>query len=196
MKEIISVTNVVEHGFCPKFTYYGLVLGLRQYEEKRGTVQAGKYLHSKHEKRNINFLPSGMEGKKLVALTYYSKTHNFIGKIDEAIEKDDEIVLIERKYTDTVIIGPTINIQIGLLSILLEENVKKPVNRAILIFSKTGRKIVNFNVSEEVKQYSLKKLDEVKNILSNGINPDSWFDGRCMNCCFNRVCPIGSLNRD
>ncbi len=34
MRDVISVTTVAEHVFCPKFTYYGHVLGLNQYEEK------------------------------------------------------------------------------------------------------------------------------------------------------------------
>ena len=41
--------------------------------------------------------------------------------------------------------------------------------------------------------FALNKLDEVKKIVSNGTNPDSWFDDRFLNCCFRKVCEIGSL---
>ncbi len=167
---------------------------MRQYEEKRGTVKAGKALHSKHERTNINFLPAGIEGKKLVAVFYYSKKYNFIGKIDEAVETPHEVILIERKYTDNAIIGSTMKTQLGLLSILLEENIEKPVNLAIVIFSKNERKIIKVNIDHDMKIFALNKLDEVKKIISSGINPDSWFDNRCINCCFRKVCPIGSLN--
>lgn len=77
---------VVEHVFCPKFTYYGQILGLNQYEGKRGTVISGKELHLKHEKTNLRFLPMNLRGKKLVASRFYSKKYNFSGKIDEAVE--------------------------------------------------------------------------------------------------------------
>lgn len=194
MRDIISVTSVVEHVFCPKFTYYIHVLGLKQYEEKRGTVKAGKTLHSKHERTNINFLSAGIEGKKLVAVFYYSKKYNFIGKIDEAVETPHEVILIERKYTDNAIIGSTMKTQLGLLSILLDENIEKPVNLTIVVFSKNERKIIKVNIDHDMKIFALNKLDEVKKIISNGINPDSWFDNRCINCCFRKICPIGSLN--
>jgi CRISPR-associated exonuclease Cas4 len=135
MNEPITVTDVVEHAFCPKFTYFGLVLGLKQYEEKRGTVMAGRRMHSKHEKTNLFYLPHNIKGKKLVSLKFYSKKYDFVGKIDEAVETNDEVVLVERKYSDNIIIGPTLKVQLGLLAILVEENIHKPVRRAIVIFS-------------------------------------------------------------
>jgi len=46
----ITVTDVVENTFCEKFTYFSLILGLKQYEEKRGAVITGKELHNKHKK--------------------------------------------------------------------------------------------------------------------------------------------------
>ena len=52
------------------------------------------------------------------------------------IETKDEIILIERKYTDYIEISNTIRVQLGLLSILLEENLGKPVNKAMVIISK------------------------------------------------------------
>ena len=72
----------------------------------------------------------------MVAFHFYSKKYNFSGKIDEAVETSKEIILIERKYSDNPIIGDTMKTQLGLLSILLEENMHKPVKQAIVIFSK------------------------------------------------------------
>ena len=33
-------------------------------------------------------------------------------------------------------------------------------------------------------------------LILSGIIPDSSFDNRCLNCCFRRICPTGSLNID
>ena len=74
------------------------------------------------------------------------------GKIDEVIETKDEIILIERKYTDYIEISNIIRVQLGLLSILLEENLDKPVNKAMVIFSKksTIKKIIA--IDEEMRK--------------------------------------------
>lgn len=191
---MITVTTVVEYVFCPKFTYYINVLGLNQYEGKRGTVMAGKTLHSKQEKTNITYIPKDIEGRKLVSLQFYSKKYNFTGKIDEAIENRDEVILVERKYSDYVLIGPTINAQLGLLAILIEENIGKPVKKAIVIFSKKHRNEIIVDIDDKIKTFAIKMLENTRDVIKSGIIPPSNFDNRCLNCCFRKICPVGSLN--
>jgi len=77
-----------------------------------------------------------IEGRKIVGIKFFSKSLSRSGKIDEAIETKDEVILIERKYSDYIEIGNTIKVQLGLLSLLIYENLHKPVKTAIVIFSK------------------------------------------------------------
>jgi len=191
---MVTVTDVVEHVFCPKFTYYSLILGLKQYEEKRGTVKSGRKLHQAHEKTNRGYTPHLFTGKKLIGNRYYSKRMSLSGKIDEAIETKGEIVLIERKRTDYAELKDTLRVQLGLLSMLIEENTGKPVRRAQVVFSKQNRIIKNYQIDESTKQYAMAMLNETKETISSGIAPNSKFDGRCTNCCFRKICPTGSLN--
>lgn len=193
---ILSVTDVVEHAFCPKFTYYTSVLGLKQYEEKRGTVSAGRNLHQRHEKINKSYLPRNLKGHKIISHRFYSQRLNLVGKIDEAIETADEFILIERKYTDNTRIGKTLKVQLGLLSILIEENTNKPVKRAIVIFSKNTRITKIVQIDDSIKKLALEMLDRTKGIILKGVLPFSRFDNRCLNCCFRKICPTGSLNID
>lgn len=193
---MLTVTDVIEYVFCPKFPYFSSVLGLKQYEEKRGTVRAGKKLHQKHEKTNKEYTPQSFFGKKLVGTKYYSQTLNIVGKIDEAIESRNEIILIERKYTDYAKLQDTLKVQLGLLSLLVEENTGKQVRQAQVIFSKQNRVVKNYQIDESMKQYACDMLTETKKIISDGIMPFSEFDNRCLNCCFRKICPTGSLNID
>lgn len=190
----LTVTDVVEYSFCPKFTYFINVLGLNQYEHKRGTVAAGRKLHQLHEKNNLNYIPHTNKGKKIVARKFYSEKFDLSGKIDEAIETDDEIILIERKYSDICEISDTLLVQLGLLSILIEENLGKPVKKAIVIFNKTKRKQISVVIDNVVKNNSLEILAKTKKVIQMGIMPDADFDNRCLNCCFRKICPVGSLN--
>ena len=192
----LNVTDIVEYAFCPKFTYFINILGLSQFEQKRGTVSAGRKLHNKYEKNNLQYLPQGLVGKKITAHNYFSKQYDLSGKIDEAVESDDEVILIERKYTDNHNVYPALRIQLGLLSILIEENLHKPVLKAIVIFSKTKRKIIHVSIDDSIRDESLKMLNDVKNTIKNELMPESNFDNRCLNCTFRRICPTGSLNMD
>jgi CRISPR-associated exonuclease Cas4 len=188
---------VVEHVFCPRFTYYSLVLGLRQYEEKRGTVMAGRNLHQRAEKDNPSYVPKKMgNADKLISTQLYSTALGLSGKIDEAYETASEILLVERKYSDYVMINDTLKTQLGLLSLLLEENRHKPVTSALVVFQKSGRVVKEIKVTDELKEFALEKLGSAKRILSSGIGPDVDFSRKCLDCTFKKVCPTGSLYSD
>jgi len=190
----LTVTDVVEYAFCPKFTYFINILGLEQFEQKRGTVTSGRKLHHRHEKDNSKYIPQEFSGKKIIARKFFSTKHELSGKIDEAIEMENEIILIERKYSDNHKIYLALRVQLGLLSILIEENLHKPVRKAIVIFNKTQRKIIHIKIDNMIKRESLAMLEDVKTVIKREVMPESNFDGRCLNCCFRRVCPTGSLN--
>jgi len=191
---MISVTTVVENVFCQKFTYYGEVLGLLQYEEKRGAVISGKSFHARHEKTNQKFIPKNILGKKITATKFYSKKYDFLGVVDEAIEQENQIILIERKFSDYFKVHDTIMVQLGLLSILLEENLKKPVNEAHVVFHKDKRDEVIIPIDEETKTFALRMLNRTKKTIKTGMMPESQYDNRCLNCCYRKICPVGSLN--
>lgn len=190
----INVTTVVEHVFCPKFTYYSYVLGLQQYEEKRGTVSVGRKFHTRHEKTNTSYMRKNFGNEKILGLKMYSKKYDFVGIVDEAVISVDEILLVERKYSDYNHVGPTIKVQIGLLSLLLEENFGKPVRKALIIFSKDKRSEITVTVDDSVRSFALEMLSDARKVILSGISPKSMYDGRCVNCCYRKVCPVGSLN--
>jgi CRISPR-associated exonuclease Cas4 len=167
LREVLRVSDVVHYTFCPIFAYFDCILELKQHEENRGTVIAGRKLHKKHEIQNKSCLPSDLQGKKYLGLQLYSQKYDFIGKIYEAIEVDKEIILIERKYTDKVIVGETMLVQIGLLAILLKENLKKPVKSCIVIFQKDKRHIMRVQIEDSTISLVLKKLEEIKKNVCN-----------------------------
>ncbi len=169
---------------------------MEQFEEKRGTVQAGKKMHKKHEETNASYIPHGLSGKKIIGLKLYSNRLGLVGKIDEAIESEKEITIIEHKYSDLISIGNTLKVQLGLLAILLEENLSKPVKTGIVVFTKKRREAVPVIIDDSIRKKALSMLDEVKEIIKTGKSPKSNFDGRCLNCCYRKVCPVGSLKID
>ncbi len=189
MSNCLSVTNAVEHAFCPRFTYFQLVLGIEQREGKRGTVQSGRSFHNRHSTTNKSYQIKRLNGVKLTELLLYSKKYLFSGKIDEAIETDDQILIMERKYSDYVIMGPTLKTQLGLLAILAEENTGKKVNHAVVVFDKKSRVEMPVKITEKIKQAALLTLQKTRDTLNSGAMPYSKHDNRCLNCCYRKICP-------
>jgi CRISPR/Cas system-associated exonuclease Cas4 (RecB family) len=85
---------------------------------------------------------------------------------------------------------------LGLLAILLEENLAKPVKTGIVVFTKEKREVVTVIIDESIREKALDMLDKVKHVIKTGKSPKSNFDGRCLNCCYRKACPVGSLKID
>ncbi len=189
MSSCLSVTNVVEHAFCPRFTYFELVLGIEQREGKRGTVQSGRAFHSRHSTTNRAYKMKRLDGVKLTEVLLYSKKYAFSGKIDEAIEAENEILIIERKYSDYIFVGSTLKAQLGLLAVLAEENMRKKASQAIVVFDKKERVEVPVKITEKIKQAALELLQKTRYTVSSGEMPFSKHDNKCLNCCYRKICP-------
>jgi len=87
----------------------------------------------------------------------------------------------------------TLKVQLGLLAILLEENLGKEVKRAKVIFEKDKRTELEVELDLMVKSYALDMLAETKQVMGRGIEPEEQPDNRCINCCFRKVCTAGFL---
>ncbi len=193
MKTNLTITDIVENAFCPKFTYYELVLGLKQYEGKQGSVKAGRAYHERHSTTNLTYMPRKTTGKKFTELQLFSESHLFSGKIDEAIETPTEIIIIERKYSDHATIGTTMKTQLGLLSILVEESLGKKVRKATVVFEKTKRQEIQVDITEEIQKLALSILQRTKETLTSGTSPIAKYSNRCITCCYRKICEVGSL---
>ncbi len=52
---MITPSDVIEHLFCPRFTYFIHCLKIPQHEELRYKVLKGRELHDKREKENKEY---------------------------------------------------------------------------------------------------------------------------------------------
>src|SRR5438034_9646497 len=52
----LTVTHILEHLYCPRFTYFEYVLGLKEHQERRQLVQKGRQVHLERKKINPQYL--------------------------------------------------------------------------------------------------------------------------------------------
>src|SRR5271170_7091678 len=52
----LMVTHVLEHLYCPRFTYFEYVLGIVEHQERRALVQKGRQAHEDRKKINPHYL--------------------------------------------------------------------------------------------------------------------------------------------
>ena len=196
MNENITISDVVEHAFCPKFTYFGKVLQIPEHEEKRGSVIKGKSLHATKEVENKKYVPAKIpNGTKFSELQLHSSKHGFVGKIDQLVDSGDQIYLIEVKYARPFI-GKTLLMQVGLQATLVEESLGKPCRSALVEFVQNGRRTISLDITEEVKKSAIQELEATKQVVARETMPFSKYSRRCDDCCYRRICPVALLKMD
>ncbi|MEM4389868.1 MAG: CRISPR-associated protein Cas4 [Candidatus Micrarchaeia archaeon] len=187
------VIDVVEHVFCPKFTYFQHVLGIPQHEEKRGSVLSGRQIHERRLRNNPAYVIAGVpSGARRNSILLYSERLDLIGRADYIILSGTEAVLVEQKYASPFI-GATLKTQVSLLAILLSDALGLSCSRAIIRFLKPPKSNVELPITEEMKAAALKALADFRRVCRLGIMPFSRYTRRCEDCCYRKICPVGSL---
>src|SRR5450432_4101881 len=52
----LTVTHLLEHLFCPRFTYFEYVLGVPERQDKRPLVLKGRQVHEERRRTNPSYL--------------------------------------------------------------------------------------------------------------------------------------------
>ena len=87
---MISLTpsHLIQHLYCPRFTYFEWVLRIPQYEEKFSKVMRGRNLHDERLERNKGYLR-----RRLGVVDRHDDqylTNDYLrGRVDEVLELED-----------------------------------------------------------------------------------------------------------
>ena len=87
---IITISDVLEYLFCPRFIYYMHCLDIPQHQELRFKVMKGREVHEKKLITNPEYLRKKLGVvKKEMNVFVASKQHHIKGIIDEVLILDD-----------------------------------------------------------------------------------------------------------
>lgn len=189
---MITPSEVIEHLFCPRFTYFMNCLNIPQHEEQRYKVLKGRELHEKLEKENREYLRKkvGCIGKE-ISIYVASPKVRVRGIIDEILTfADGSMSPLDYKYTEFKdYLFETHKVQSVLYAMLLKETYNKPVNKGYIYYAKDsfGLKEIIYKESDFV--YAKAVIDEIFDVMLNGYYPKktSW-QNRCIDCCYRNIC--------
>ncbi|MEW6102803.1 MAG: CRISPR-associated protein Cas4 [bacterium] len=138
---MITPSEVIEHLFCPRFTYFMNCLKIPQHEEQRYKVLKGRELHSKREQENREYLRKriGCIGKEI--LVYLASPRLRVrGIVDEVLTlTDGSMSPLDYKYTEfNDFLFKTHKIQSVIYVMLIKEIYQKPVNEGYICYVRSG----------------------------------------------------------
>jgi CRISPR-associated exonuclease Cas4 len=186
------VTHVLEHLFCPRFTYFEYVLAVPERQERRLLVQKGRQAHE--ERRRIN--PSYLRKKLGVVKRQFdvplaSARLGLRGSVDEVLTlKDGSMAPFDYKfaeYRDRVY--HNLKVQSVLYALLIRETFGRPVNRGFLCYIRSKHKIVPIEYTDADFAEAESILREILEVIQTGRFPQATrWKARCRDCCYRNIC--------
>ncbi|MEW6609023.1 MAG: CRISPR-associated protein Cas4 [bacterium] len=150
---MITPSEVIEHLFCPRFTYFMNCLKIPQHEEQRYKVLKGRELHSKREQENREYLRKriGCIGKEILVYLA-SPTLRVRGIVDEVLTlADGSMSPIDYKYTEFKnYLFQTHKIQSVIYAMLIKEIYQKPVNEGYICYVRSGNTLKKYFTNQKI----------------------------------------------
>ncbi len=188
----ITISEVMEYLFCPRFIYFMNCLNIPQYEEKRYKVVMGREIH--HEKKLINkeyFRRKIGCIEKHLDVHLYSSVHHIRGVVDEVLKlKDRTFAPLDYKfatYNDKIF--RTYRFQLILYGLMVKEIFKGEVNKGYIVFTRSKNILKEISITKKDFIQAGEIIEDILNIIRTGSYPKKTPDRiKCIDCCYKNIC--------
>ncbi|MBI4824738.1 MAG: CRISPR-associated protein Cas4 [Nitrospirae bacterium] len=189
---MVTPSEVIEHVYCPRFTYYMNCLNIPQHEGLRYKVLKGRTLHEKRETANRDYLRKKLGcTDKDISVYLTSRNIGVRGMIDEVLYlSDNTLAPLDYKYAEyTDYTFETHRVQSTLYALLIMENYQKPVHKGFICYAKSENRIKEIVYTEKDFCYAKGAVREVFDVILRGYYPErTQWQNRCIDCCYRNIC--------
>ncbi|MCX7732438.1 MAG: CRISPR-associated protein Cas4 [candidate division WOR-3 bacterium] len=189
---MLTPSEIIEHIFCPRYTYFMHCLKIPQKEEQRYIVMKGRQLHNQREKRNPEYLRKRIGCVKKELNVYLASPKIRVrGVVDEVLTlADGSMAPLDYKYTQyREWIFKTHRYQSVLYGMLISEIYSKPVRRGYICYVRTGAKLCEVIYKPQDYDYISRIIEEIFRIIKTGEYPSGTrYSAQCVDCCYRNIC--------
>ena len=189
---MVTPSEVIEHIYCPRFTYFMQVLNIPQFEDRRYKVLKGREVHKRREQDNRSYLRKrlGVVGRdRDVYLA--SPTLGVRGVVDEVLTLEDgTLAPLDYKYTPyRERAFQTHQVQVVLYGLLVREVYDKPVDRGFVAYIRGGNQVVTVPIDDEKAKKVRAVVQEILSVVQTGRLPKRTSQrAKCADCCYKNIC--------
>jgi CRISPR-associated exonuclease Cas4 len=189
---MLTPSEVLEHIYCPRFTWYMNVQHIPQHEDTRFKVLKGREVHRRRATENRDYLRKRIGAvKREIEVYLASPTLRLRGVVDEVLWlKDGTMAPLDYKYTEPrEQVFKTHETQILIYAMLIEAVYQTPVRKGYLAYVRTGQHLQEVEVTESAKATVVAVVDQIFAILDTGKLPSRARSARrCEDCCYKNIC--------
>lgn len=186
----ITPSHIIQHLYCPRFTYFEWVLRIPQNEEKFGKVLRGRRLHDERLERNKGYLRKRLGVVERFDDQYLAQA-DLRGRVDEVLcLADGTLAPLDYKfahYEDRIY--ATYRTQLYCYALLIELHFNKPVRRGFLVYVRSNCKVVEVPIEPEDKMAIQRTADAIRTVVEENRFPRATPDKKkCLICTYRNVC--------
>ena len=191
-KPIVTLTDVIEYTFCPRFIYYMHCLNIPQHGEVLYKVRKGREVHKVRAMTNREYLRHKINVmKKENEVFLASSKFRIKGKIDEILFLlNGTAAPLEYKFAEfKQKIWTTHAFQIILQALLIKENYNIEVNSGFVCYTRSNNFVKKIDISKKDYDRALTVIDNILEVIDLGYYPDKGRPKkRCPDCCYRNLC--------
>src|SRR3954464_6576758 len=149
---LLTPSDVLEHLFCGRFTYFERHLLLPEFQERREKVRRGRALHAAREATHRAYVRKrrGVVEKR-VDVSLASPRHHLRGRLDEVLFfADGTAGPLDYKFARYPgRVYRTLRLQSAIYALLIRENFRLPVRRGYLVYTRSRNRVVELTYEPE-----------------------------------------------
>jgi CRISPR-associated exonuclease Cas4 len=190
----LTCTDVLEHCFCPRFTYFEHVLAVPERQEKRFKVMKGREIHDKVTSINKAYLRKKVGCLARSFNVHLSTPDGLIGVLDEVLTLDDGTMApLDYKFAEYhERVHETHVVQAAFYGRLVETAFHANVQRAFVVYTRSKNKFVEIALGLEEKEKLQRSIEEIREILTSCRMPEGGATkSACRDCCYRNICDRG-----
>ncbi len=188
----ITVSDVMEYLFCPRFIYFMYCLGIPQHEEKRYKVLKGRELHDAREKVNKSYIRKKLQCvRKDIAVYLVSRKYCLKGEVDEVLFLEDGTAApLDYKFAEFKDkVFRTHKYQSALYGLMIADNYGLKVNRGFVCYTRSNHLVKEVKLSDKDFERAIATVNEVLDIIQKGFYPEATkYKARCVDCTYRNIC--------
>lgn len=188
---LLTPSDLLEHLFCGRFTYFERHLQIPEFQERREKVRRGRELHGVREATNRAYLRKklGVTDKR-IDVTLASPRHHLRGRLDEVLFfADGSAGPLDYKFAvDPGRVYTTLRIQSAIYALLIHENYNVPVRRGFIVYTRSRNRVVEVTYSPEDFRRIGELVAEILDVVQRGKLPRRAPPSHCVDCCYRFIC--------
>lgn len=188
---LLTVSDVLEHLYCPRFTWFEKYQMLPEFQERRAKVQLGRSLHDTREHTNRGYLRKRLNAvDKRIDMSLVSERYCLRGRVDEVLFfKDGTAAPLDYKFArDPGVIYRTLRFQSAIYALLIQEHFQCAVPKGFVVYTRSNNAVRTIDFTPADFQEVGEVLKEMLNVIQNGYLPGRAAASRCADCCYRRIC--------